>query len=118
LTGNLCNVMNDDTLALQKGLPGLREVRECLGLTQKQVGEKTGCSADFIRFIENGRSDCSQDVQRQLSQALCCKVSDLFEPPTDPPAPERVARLDVIKIAYKRRELEQLEAGEQEKGVA
>ncbi len=117
LNGNLCYVMTDENTPLQKGLPGLRAIREALGLSQKEVAEKVHCTPDFIRFIETGRSDCRQDLHRQLAQALCCKVVELFEAP----APERLAE---IKDAFEIRK--GLEAAarqaqrqaEQEKGVA
>lgn len=99
-----------DNYLSEKGLPGLSAVRNRLGLTQASVAKSSDCTSDFIRFIETGRKDCSQDIQRKLAELLCCKVADLFEKPD-------AERLREIEIAYKRRELEQLEAGEQ-KGVA
>lgn len=92
-----------------KGLPGLSAIRSQLDLTQAAVSKSLECSQVHLRLVELGRKDCTQSFQRHLSEVLCCRVIDLLEEPT----PERLRE---IEIAYKRRELEQLE-GDQ-KGVA
>ena len=80
----------------RKGLPGLRPIRERLELSQAKLGALCGSkgrSEDFIRHLETGFRDCSQTVQRELAEALCCTVSDLHGEPTD-------ARLKQIFRAY------------------
>lgn len=73
-------------MTLRKGLPGLRPIRERLELSQAKLGSmcgKKGRSEDFIRHLETGFRDCSQTVQRELSEALCCTVSDLHGQPSE-----------------------------------
>lgn len=69
----------------RKGLPGLRPIRERLELSQAKLGALCGKgrSEDFIRHLETGFRDCSQTVQRELAEALCCTVSDLHGELTD-----------------------------------
>lgn len=107
-----------------KGLPGLKAVRMAVGLTQEQLAFSPGCNKVHLGQIELGKRDCTQAVQRQLADRLCCTVIDLLYvvPGEYDPAKqlERETRLKQIAIAFKRRELDQLEqapAGEQ-KGVA
>lgn len=107
----------------QKGLPGLLAIRERLKISQARLAamcNEKGRNEDSIRHIETGVSDCSQQLQRELARALCCTVADLHEAPNDNPAKqlERENRLKQIQLAYKRRELELLEASEKVEGVA
>ena len=69
----------------RKGLPGLRPIRERLELSQAELAALCGRgrSEDFIRHLETGFRDCSQTVQRELADALCCTVSELHGDPTE-----------------------------------
>jgi hypothetical protein len=96
-----------------KGLPGLRIIREHLGLTQGGIGVSKGV---YIGRLETGKTDCTQALQRQIASALCCEVIDLLGEPSP-------ARLQEIRDAFELRNAQaviarqaQREAAEQ--GVA
>lgn len=100
-------ILNKDTA---KGLPGLKAVRNVVGLTQEELAVKAGTNKVHVGQIELGKRDCTMALHRRIASELCCSPAELLEEPAHD-------RLVEIEIAYKRRELEQLEAGEQ-KGVA
>lgn len=83
-----------------KGLPSLRSIRSELGLSMADTADKSGLSQDFIRFLETGHRDCSQEAQRQIASALCCTPADLLSPPD-------TQRLLQIRAAYLRRQADE-----------
>lgn len=88
-----------------KGLPGLFPIREKLGLSQAKVGALCGSNGraeDYIRHVEGGLADCSQVVQRELAEALCCTVADLHSPELSD------ERLDKIKNAFELRNAQEV----------
>jgi len=59
----------------------LRKIRRNKDLTQEQLAEQIGVSADFIGQIERGlRSPSFENLQR-LSEVLEVKVEELFQFP-------------------------------------
>lgn len=82
------------------GIPGLRVVREILGVTIDYVASQAGVSARWIIAVEGGSRDCSQALQRQISSALCCTPADLISPPD-------TQRLLQIRAAYLRRQADE-----------
>ena len=53
----------------------IREKREELGLSQKELAEKSGITQSFLCDIEQGRSKPSIDVAIKLAKVL--KVNDI-----------------------------------------
>ena len=53
----------------------IREKREELGLSQKELAEKSGITQSFLCDIEQGRSKPSIDVAIKLAKVL--KVKDI-----------------------------------------
>ena len=53
----------------------IREKREELGLSQKELAEKSGITQSFLCEIEQGRSKPSIDVAIKLAKVL--KVNDI-----------------------------------------
>lgn len=56
----------------------LREHREKLHLTQKQLAEKAGIGQATISETERGKYTPGVDVALMLAEALGCSVEDLF----------------------------------------
>lgn len=83
-------------------LPGLRPIRERLGLSQQKLGSEAKSSAEALSNIETGARGASLALVKRLASVLCCTTDDLLS--AQPP-------LTQIEIAYKRRELELLEGG-------
>lgn len=63
-----------------RGLPGLKVAREAVGLTQRGLSESTGLSAQFISFLECGRSDPSSETLVRLAEVLGVTVDSLLRP--------------------------------------
>ena len=57
----------------------IREKREELGMSQKELAEKTGITQSFLCDIEQGRSKPSIDVAIKLADALGVKDIKFFE---------------------------------------
>lgn len=57
----------------------IREKREELGLSQKELAEKIGITQSFMCDIEQGRSKPSIDVAIKLAKVLKVKDIKFFE---------------------------------------
>lgn len=57
----------------------IREKREELGLSQKELAEKSGITQSFLCDIEQGRSKPSIDVAIKLARVLKVKDIKFFE---------------------------------------
>ena len=57
----------------------IREQREELGLSQKELAEKSGITQSFLCDIEQGRSKPSTDVAIKLAKVLKVKDIKFFE---------------------------------------
>lgn len=57
----------------------IREKREELGLSQKELAEKIGITQSFLCDIEQGRSKPSIDVAIKLAKVLKVKDIKFFE---------------------------------------
>ena len=57
----------------------IREKREELGLSQKELAEKSGITQSFLCDMEQGRSKPSIDVAIKLAKVLKVKDIKLFE---------------------------------------
>ena len=57
----------------------IREKREELGLSQKELAEKIGITQSFLCDIEQGRSKPSIDVAIKLARVLKVKDIKFFE---------------------------------------
>lgn len=57
----------------------IREKREELGMSQKELAEKTGITQSFLCDIEQGRSKPSIDVAIKLADVLGVKDIKFFE---------------------------------------
>lgn len=90
-----------------KGLPGLKLVRNAVGLTQEQLAFK-GCCKVHLGQIELGNRDTTQETQRRLADLLSCKVADLVDTPTS-------ERLQEIKNAYEVRNAQEVLARQADK---
>nr|WP_295684366.1 helix-turn-helix transcriptional regulator [uncultured Lachnoclostridium sp.] len=57
----------------------IKEARECLGMSQKQLAEKSSVSRTIISGLESGRiTTTTTDTLKKLAEALGKKVSDIF----------------------------------------
>ena len=56
----------------------LKELREALGLTQTQLGERAGIAQEFVSEIEKGRKKPSIEVLEKLCGALGCTADYLL----------------------------------------
>jgi len=56
----------------------LKELRMSKGLTQEQLAEKAGVSADFISLIERGYRAPSFETIQMLAKALQVQESSFF----------------------------------------
>jgi transcriptional regulator with XRE-family HTH domain len=54
-------------------------------LTQKQLGDQVGCSADRIAHIESGRTRLPAEEAPAFAKALGCDVSDLLQEAEEEP---------------------------------
>jgi transcriptional regulator with XRE-family HTH domain len=61
----------------------VHRVRGLRGLTQSDLAEATGLSADWISLIEQGRVNPSLDVIVDLAVALKLRPADLVTAPDD-----------------------------------
>lgn len=57
----------------------IREKREELGLSQKELAEKSGITQSFLCDIEQGRSKPSIDVAIKLAKVLKVRDIKFFE---------------------------------------
>lgn len=57
----------------------IRDKREELGLSQKELAEKSGITQSFLCDIEQGRSKPSIDVAIKLAKVLKVKDIKFFE---------------------------------------
>jgi len=56
----------------------IKELREKHGLTQKQLGEKTGVSRQAINAIETGKFDPSIWLAYDLAQLFNMSIEEVF----------------------------------------
>ena len=56
----------------------VRELRETLGLTQKELGERAGVSRQAINAIETGKFDPSIWLAHDLARIFKTSIEDLF----------------------------------------
>lgn len=75
------------------GLPGLRAIRDRLGVTAQDVALRVGVTTNWLSIIERGHDDCTDKLKRQLANFLRCTVVDLITQPSD-------QRLAEIEAAY------------------
>ncbi len=61
----------------------LRQIRRSRDLTQEQLAELVGLSANFISLIENGDAAPSFATIEKLAQALNVEPTDFFQPPSE-----------------------------------
>lgn len=64
------------------GLPGVRHIRQVVGLTQDELSEKLNITTRWLSDVENGKRDCGMALQRRIAKVLCCELADLFRRPT------------------------------------
>jgi transcriptional regulator with XRE-family HTH domain len=60
-------------------LPGLRQVRQTSGLTQRELGELAGVSKGTIWELETGRRGAYPRTIRRLAKALETEISTLVK---------------------------------------
>src|SRR5437773_4078234 len=56
----------------------LREKRQALGLSQKQLAELAGITRQAVSAVEASQYSPATSVALQLARALKCRVEDLF----------------------------------------
>lgn len=56
----------------------VRAMREALGLTQAELGGRTGVSRQAINAIETGKYDPSIGLAHALSKVFSCAIEDIF----------------------------------------
>jgi transcriptional regulator with XRE-family HTH domain len=57
----------------------IRAARRALGLSQWQLAERSGLSADFIGKVERGTTSPSIESLNHIAKALSLPLTDLFE---------------------------------------
>ena len=60
-------------------LPGLRQARQRLGLTQRELGELAGVGKGTVLELEVGRRGAYPRTARRLAKALETEISNLFK---------------------------------------
>ena len=65
-------------LSLRKGMPGLQRVRSIRGMTQTELANAVGCTAQHIGQIELGHYDCRSVLLRKIKIVLGCSFEALF----------------------------------------
>ncbi len=58
----------------------LKTRRKALGLSQKQLFEKTSITAAYISLIERGRGNPTLDMMVKLAEAVGSEVWDMIRP--------------------------------------
>ena len=57
----------------------VKELRECAGLTQKELGEAVGVSRQAINAIETGKFDPSVWLAHDLARYFGMRIEELFD---------------------------------------
>ena len=57
----------------------IREARQQVGMTQRQLGENTGIDQAVISRMENGRQSITLDQLRNIAKALGVPPCDLLD---------------------------------------
>ncbi len=57
----------------------VKELREALGLTQKELGEKVGVSRQAVNAIETGKFDPSIWLAHDLAKYFNTSIEELFD---------------------------------------
>ncbi len=56
----------------------LYDVRTAKGYSVRELAHKSGVSSSAINYIENGKRSPSLDTLIKLSNALDCRIEDLY----------------------------------------
>ena len=56
----------------------LKELRECVNMTQAEVAEKLDTTITYISLLENGKRNPSDKLKEQLSKIYKVSISDIF----------------------------------------
>jgi transcriptional regulator with XRE-family HTH domain len=88
-------------------LPGLKEVRELHGWSQRDLAEAAGVSRDSISNYETGQREAWPTTAKRLADALSVEIEDLARPkapaPSMPGQPERKRPIfDLVRDALLR----------------
>jgi transcriptional regulator with XRE-family HTH domain len=75
----------------------IREARKAKGLTQFQLAERSGLSADFIGKVERGTTSPSIESLKAIATALKLPLGDLFTGESEP-GPAQEALLELIGL--------------------
>ncbi|WP_422445275.1 helix-turn-helix transcriptional regulator [Thermoanaerobacterium sp. DL9XJH110] len=57
----------------------IKETRESVGLTQKELANTVGVSREYISALENGRYSPSLNLLKKIAKTLNVSVKDLIE---------------------------------------
>lgn len=58
----------------------LREIRDLVGVTRRELGSRCGVAGGTITNIELGKHGCSPELQRKLADALGVKLDAITVP--------------------------------------
>ena len=89
-------------VVLQEIGRAVRRAREAAGLSQSDLGEKTGCTNYAIRRVENGRGDFSLPLLIDVAEALRVPMAQLLGPT---PSSQRDADARVLSDRLPRKDL-------------
>lgn len=70
-----------DAVALDSLICDLRELRQDLGLAQREVAHRMGCSRSMVSYLETGQRPFSMSNLQRYIRALGCKLVIEVEPP-------------------------------------
>ncbi|MGH8059931.1 MAG: helix-turn-helix domain-containing protein [Candidatus Entotheonellia bacterium] len=85
----------------------IRAARKVKGLTQFQLAERSGLSADFVGKVERGTTSPSIESLKHIADALSVPLRDLFEGEGEAfPAKEALVHLNRLCRERKNEEVE------------
>jgi transcriptional regulator with XRE-family HTH domain len=56
----------------------MKQLREAVGLTQKQVANKTNKTETYISLLENGNRNPSDKLKKELANLYGVSISEIF----------------------------------------
>lgn len=74
-----CKAIYNVTKGVKIALNRIKEVRESMGMTQKELAIRAGVSQPFIHDLENNNRGAKRETIERIANALGVSVDDLKE---------------------------------------